>query len=591
MKRNYRLFLLLSMLFINACLCAQQTFHVRLSSDGSHTISVTLIPEKLSAENNIYQFASTAPGTYQRMDIGRFIKQFKAFDISGKEITSTHSSLNQWTVSDPARVSRIEYTVTTTMDTPVDSNVVYPMCGSMLENDNALLNGQTYAGYFKGKQSSPVRIKFEYPRNWIIGTALEKDADGFYKAENFDKVVDSPVLMGKLTRSSLSVDGTGVDIYTYSLSGKITSDSLTGSIKDILKAESEFMEGLPVKKYTFLFHFGKMSYGAWEHNFSSGYTMKDRSLSPDYKEILSTFIAHEFYHIFTPITLHSELVSHFNYEKPVMSQHLWLYEGVTEWATNTMLLRAKMITPEDYLNRISEKLDQSKGFAANVSLRDLGLNSISMQSRYADIYARGAIVAGLLDLRLLELSHGKRGLREVLHELSQDYGMNKPFSEADFFEEFTRRTYPEIEDFFNKYIIGNEPLPVAEFFGKIGIDYKEFAGYDSTRARSGLSLGVADNKIAVNNIDTLQSAADIRKGDIVIRVMGDTLTMQNVMQKTEILRKLKVGDELQLTLLRNNIPHDVTLKMLPVVRSYIFTIEPSPAPEKLNLRKAWLSMQ
>ncbi|MGE5352345.1 MAG: peptidase, partial [Acidobacteriota bacterium] len=379
MKKLFSLFILPAFLFISSLSSAQETYYVRIDTSNARTINVTLVPDKLSAENNIYQFASTAPGTYQTMDIGRFVKQFHAFDASGGEITTTHSSLNQWLVSQPEKVRKIEYVMTTTMGTHVDSNFVYPMCGSSLDKDNALLNGQTFVGYFKGRQSLPVRIKLDYPENWSAGTALEKDKDGFYRAENFDRVVDSPILLGRLTKSSTNIDGTDVYVYTYSLSGRLTSDSLLSSIKDILQAESEFMGGLPVKKYTFLFRFGKMSYGAWEHSFSSDYTMEDEPLSPQYKELLRTVVAHEFYHIFTPLTLHSELVGNFNYEKPVMSQHLWLYEGVTEWAANIMLLRSNLITLDDYLKRMSEKLSQSKSYEANVSLRDLGVNTVRMQ--------------------------------------------------------------------------------------------------------------------------------------------------------------------------------------------------------------------
>lgn len=592
MKKIDRLLFLLLMVFSASSLkMAQETYYVRIDPSGNHTINVTLLPERLLSENNIYQFASTAPGTYQTMDIGRFIKEFHAFDEAGNEITTTRSSINQWSISEPSRVRKIAYAVTTTTETHVDSNMVYPMCGSTISDDNALLNGQTYIGYLKGRQSKPVRIKYEYPQTWVIGTALEKDAGGFYNAENFDKMVDSPVLLGRLTRASMNVDGTDVDVYTYSLSGQMTSDSLLSSIKDILKAESLFMGGLPVKKYTFLFQFGKMSYGAWEHSYSSDYTLADEQLTPAVQEELRTAVAHEFFHIFTPLTLHSELVGNFNYEKPVMSQHLWLYEGVTEWAANIMLLRTNLITLDEYLKRLTEKLNQSRGYDANVSLRDLGVNAVRMQRQYADIYARGAIVAGLLDLRLLELSHGQRGLREVLHELSQEYGINRSFSEAAFFDDFTRRTNPEIGDFFKRYIIGNEPLPIKEYFSRVGIDYSDFAGYDSSKAYSGLSFTVADNMIVVSSVAPEQSASGIEKGDIVFRVKGDTLTLQNAMQKTSVLRRLKVGDEFQMTLLRDKIPHDVTIKMLPVKRNFIFKEDPDASPEALSLRQAWMSMK
>ncbi len=160
--------------------------------------------------------------------------------------------------------------------------------------------------------------------------------------------------------------------------------------------------------YTFLFHFGNISAGAWEHSYSSEYVCQEMplaTLQDNYRPV----VAHEFLHILTPLKIHSELVAKFNFVKPVMSRHLWFYEGVT----------------------------------------DLGVHCTEMQDQYLNIYMKGAIVAGLLDIKLLQLSHEKRELRKVIHQLSQIYGPNKSFSEKIFFLDFTKLTYPEIGDFFS----------------------------------------------------------------------------------------------------------------------------------------------
>ena len=34
--------------------------------------------------------------------------------------------------------------------------------------------------------------------------------------------------------------------------------------------------------------------------------------------------AHEFFHIVTPLNIHSEIIEHFNFATPTPSQHLWL---------------------------------------------------------------------------------------------------------------------------------------------------------------------------------------------------------------------------------------------------------------------------
>jgi predicted metalloprotease with PDZ domain len=41
-------------------------------------------------------------------------------------------------------------------------------------------------------------------------------------------------------------------------------------------------------------------------------------------------VSHEFFHIVTPLTIHSKEIHYFDYNSPKMS-NLWMYEGVTEY--------------------------------------------------------------------------------------------------------------------------------------------------------------------------------------------------------------------------------------------------------------------
>ena len=63
-----------------------------LNDRSEDTFKVTLDIKGLKQENNIFQFASTAPGTYQVMDIGRFVKNFQAFDKDGNPMEITKLS-------------------------------------------------------------------------------------------------------------------------------------------------------------------------------------------------------------------------------------------------------------------------------------------------------------------------------------------------------------------------------------------------------------------------------------------------------------------------------------------------------------------
>lgn len=439
-------------------------------------VSVDL-EQKLTKENNVYQFAATAPGTYQTQNIGRFISDFKAYNKKGKEINVTYNAPNQYIISKPNKVTKIQYKVAETFDTEMASYPVYMMCGSSIEPDHALINTHTMLGYFQGLQSSPLKIKVTKNESWKTGTALEHK-DGYYWANSFDHAVDSPILTGNLTYAETKVADTPIRIFTYSEKGKFTSEALLENMRDMLDASNKFLIKLPVENYTFLYYFVQNpdgQTGAWEHSYSSEYVMAEKEPTEAYMKQVTDIASHEFFHIVTPLNIHSEIIESFNFVEPTPSQHLWLYEGVTEWASNILLYRGGVVNFGDYVkNSIRQKiLINENYFDKSWSLARLAKESFNEDGakQYGNIYYKGALVAGYLDIRLLELSNGKRGLREVMLELVAKYGKGNPISEKNFFEDLVQMTYPEIADFIHDYIENAEPLPNEEYLSKIGLNY------------------------------------------------------------------------------------------------------------------------
>ena len=263
-----------------------------------------------------------------------------------------------------------------------------------------------------------------------------------------------------------------VEIYTYSHTGKIRSSQLLGAMDDMLQAAGRFLGKLPVDRYTFLYHFDERPAGAWEHSLSSEYVLQESEFTDSVGRYVKDIAAHEFFHIVTPLNIHSEIIEHFNFVTPVPSQHLWLYEGTTEWAAHAMQLRAGLKTPDQYLAKVIEKMriDRAK-YDSTWSLRELALTSYSDsgQAQYGNIYMRGALTAGLLDIRLLELSGGRQGLQDLILELAHRFGKRRAFPESTFVDTLAAMTSPEIRDFFARYVWDSQRLPIAEYYGKLGI--------------------------------------------------------------------------------------------------------------------------
>ncbi|HEX8271123.1 MAG TPA: hypothetical protein VF615_00650 [Longimicrobiaceae bacterium] len=461
---------------------AQLRYTVDVREPASHSATVTLRVDSLAASDSVFQFAATAPGTYQTMNIGRFVRDLRATDRRGRAIPTRQLSTNAWVIAAPSRVRQVTYRVLDTWNTPVTEFPIYPMAGTAIEPDHALLNVHAVLGFPRGMQGSPLTVRLRHPRGWTVETPLREGPNG-YEADSYDHAVDSPFLLGKsLSTASLDVTGVPVRIAVYSPGQRVSATQLREAMGGMLSAAGRFLGKLPVDRYVFLFRFAPEKegqvMGAWEHGQSSEYVLPDTPDTTGVGASTTSIAAHEFFHVVTPLNIHSEIIEHFDFETPRPSQHLWLYEGVTEWASDKMQQEAGLMPLDTLLSEIAAKtrFDRTR-FDTTYSLTKLAATSFTPEGapQYGNIYQRGALVAGLLDIRLLQLSGGRHGLRDLVMDLARDYGKSRPFPEDSLFGIIAARTSPEVLDFFRRYVQGAERLPIREYYALLGIDVVEDA--------------------------------------------------------------------------------------------------------------------
>ncbi len=568
-------------------------YTVDLTDRTGDTFKVRLQVDDLGPANAVYQFASTAPGTYQVMDIGRFVRQFEAVDASGSSIPSERISTNQWRISRPDDVAEIRYEIAETWDTPVEKNPIYMMAGTSIEDDHVQINGQAVFGYPTGMQTRPLRIDLLRPEGWIVGTALETDAAGWYRVDNYDHVVDSPILSGSLSVASMDVRGTAVDVFTYSKTGSVKSERILDAVREILSAAADFLGELPVDRYAFLFHFEDVTMGAWEHSYSSTYTYAEADFEMLLQVSIPSVVAHEFLHIVTPLNIHSEIIEQFNFVEPTPSEHVWLYEGVTEWMAQVSQVRAGVIDGETYLARLSQKLVENDGFDSQWSISDMSLKSYSAkgQREWANIYARGAIVAGLLDIEILSRSQGRRGLREVILELAAKYGPDSAFDEGGFFDEIAAMTYPEIRPFFELYVRDTRPLPLRELFARVGVEYLPEVRTGEMVASFGVQVGLHGDRLAFVGVGEVALECGLVAGDVLLSMDELDVTMATAQQAFTKLHTLGADEPFDLKVRRGEEEIEMTCakKLVEKVDKHVLQFDPEATPEQLALREAWLT--
>jgi predicted metalloprotease with PDZ domain len=272
--------------------------------------------------------------------------------------------------------------------------------------------------------------------------------------------------------------------------------------------------------------------------------------------------------------------------------HVWLYEGVTDWVAYIMPLRSGMIDVESHLSAISKKINNSDEYDTSYSLVRISTDWPTEEGikQYSNIYQLGAVTAELLDIKLLELSDGKKGLREVYLELISKFGKDKPFNNDTFFDVFVEMTYPEIREFIDNYIRGTKPLPYEEYFQKLGINYTYSQPSEDKTPALGLALRPVDHKyLSIQGFSKYHENFGLEEDDVIIKIFGEDVSMENARELLNMKNEMKPGDEYEITVKRGEKELTFTGVLFERMDYHLLTVDENSTEEQKILRDFWSS--
>jgi predicted metalloprotease with PDZ domain len=493
---------------------AQHIYEVDLNKIKNDVLPVKLTLSKSPQTDQVtYSFPATVPGTYDTQDFGRFVLSMNAKTEDGKKLKVSKKGNNSFIISDAEKLKYLEYTVEDILDKKVKKNPIFgPVVTNFVEGKNFIFNNGGIFGFFEGEESNPIEIKIAKPSSLYGATSLPqtelRETQQNFRANSYHQLMDCPIMFSVPDTAQFYVGKTKVTLSVYDVNGIPRAKHFYETLKRDMQAVDAFLPDLPVDNYTFIVYvddlkeigkalsgkmglfkkiklalkFRSLALGALEHGNSSTYYLADfGSNTSSIKELsldnqLSGAAIHEFMHILTPLGLHSQHIGNFNYTKPIMSKHLWLYEGVTEYFANLIKYKGGVYTPEEYLREMESKLSQGLSFPVNeMSFTEMSANVLEdkYHKHYGQVYQRGAVLAMLLDAEIQRLTAGKKTLIDVMLSLNARYGANKSFDEELFFSEFVKEVHPDLQNFFSLYIEGKNQWKPNEQLNYIGISYHD----------------------------------------------------------------------------------------------------------------------
>ena len=450
-------------------------------------VLVNIKSPKISTDEITYGIPKTVPGTYSEDNFGKYIDDFKAFDANGNLLPVSKTDQNTWNIKKAKSLDRISYLVNDTFDTESGKgfgkeDIFSPTGTNIDEGKNFMVNMHGFVGYFQNKMSIPYIVTITHPASlWGATSMIDEDSSttiDLFTASRYAILVENPVMYAKPDYTTFTVGDMEIQICVYSPTGKVTAESITPEMKTMMTAQKTFLGSInSTKKYSVLLYLTTMKKndakgtGALEHPSATTVVLPESFSKKLLLEQMKDIVSHEFFHILTPLTIHSQEIQNFDYNAPKMSEHLWMYEGVTEYFANLFQINQGLITEDAFYTRIANQISRANTMNDTMPFTTMSKNVLldPYKDQYTNVYQKGALIGMCLDIIIREKSDGKRGILDLMKKLSKEYGVSKAFNDDELFTKITKLTYPEVGSFLSTYVSGPTPIPYEFYLAKMGV--------------------------------------------------------------------------------------------------------------------------
>src|SRR5690606_12154546 len=293
----------------------------------------------------------------------------------------------------------------------------------------------------------------------------------------------------------------------------------------------------------------------------------------------------------------------FDYDAENYTQLLWVMEGFTAYYDNLLLRRSGFLTETAYLqalvgdvnaveNRAGNEVQSATqaSFDAWIKYYRPNENSANTTVSY---YNKGALLAMLLDVRILEATNGEKRLDDVLKTAYETFYVKaqRGFREQELQALIEQVAGSSVADIFEAANT-TKPIDYNRYLNAVGY---ELVDYHNGRSipELGISTSVNDGRIIVSAVGRGTGAWDggLNVRDEVIAINGERLDTGGK-ELNRIMQEASVGDVLNVLVSR-----DGRMRKLPITLKQetkgAFNIVPlanaTAAQERLG--RIWLSLQ
>jgi predicted metalloprotease with PDZ domain len=497
---------------------------------------------------------------YQVRDFSQYVRNVKAADKNGVEVTPVSVDKTTWSVSNAAT---IEYDFLAQMPGPF---------GAELNSDHAFLNLAMLLMYPVGIPKETMRVQFEsVPKGWRIATPLTEASQDArppsYCAPNYDRMVDSPVEISDFRESDFESNGAHFRVIVHADPQNYSMDAVDRMLEKIVSSEIAWMADRPFQQYMFIYHFPKgRGRGGMEHAYAAAIEANAPALTGDATP-LAGLSAHEFFHLWNVKRIRPQSLEPIDYTKENYTRALWFCEGVTTTVAESTLFRAGILDEKDFLAGLAAEMRELETRPAHLTQSAEASSLEAWLEKYpayrapersVSYYNKGELLGSMLNLAILNASGGAQSLRELFHWMNEHYAkQGRYFLDSEGVREAAEAiTGKSFGDFFQSYVSGLKEIPYDDFLSSAGLRVKT---KKITVADPGFTVSANFSGTAI--VDSVEPGSDahalgIRTGDVVREINGETVSNFGAQ-----IGSLEAGSNIRLRIARDSAVLDLTMRI------------------------------
>lgn len=400
-------------------------YAVRVADPNAHLLAVAATFAGPFPDGRLEVFLpSWTPGSYLQREYARNVVRATAKDAKGAALPIAKKDKATWVIEAGAGAA------SATVELEIYANDL-TVRTSHVDGTHAYFNGANVFPTRRESREAPCLLAIEPPKGWRISTALPM-AEGVFRADDYDHLVDSPVEIGTHKVLAFTAAGVPHEIAIYG-EGNFDDAALTADLAKIVEAQAKIFGGLPFRRYLFIVHLVDRGRGGLEHRDSTTLVYPRFQFRPrkEYEEFLR-LASHEYFHSWNVKRIKPKAFDPYDYTRENYTSLLWAMEGFTEYYEVMALARAGLITRERVLAIWAEEITAllrtpgrrvqslaEGSFDAWIKFYRQDENSPNALISY---YRKGALVALCLDMELRGRTGGAKSLDDLMRLMFERHG-------------------------------------------------------------------------------------------------------------------------------------------------------------------------